>query len=369
MSCLESNVFPVANLKDLKSRYRVYRIRGLHIDHDEYDLNVQALIQGLSYKLVTPVTVVKRDGNPYLVMKDVAPEPPSPFNLVRATVYFDKTEEVMTLDYEHLTPETVEIGKRFMQSAINMALRERFDIWSPATGKPVFSRQPLLTKNGVDVFRGFSVRVVVTKDGHIAVCVDVKHRYVSHTPLQAVVYKEVFRASNLKGMHFVYHFGNDWYEIQIEEHAGLSIEELKIEIEPRKFVSLLEYIHDRASKPLPKEATILDPKGTALQYYNTRNMLCSVPSALCYPVFDTNDQRVRKLHQEAILAPERRRTLIHEFIKSYLKRIRFDKSSIEVSEKPLEVEKRRFPVPDLCFGNKTVLSERHTQGSVQVELS
>lgn len=85
MTALETNVFPIANLKDLSAGYRLYRIRGLRAEQGEFFQNQQALIRRLSYLLHSPVTVVSCLGEPHLAVRDDAPEPPSPVPLVRAT--------------------------------------------------------------------------------------------------------------------------------------------------------------------------------------------------------------------------------------------------------------------------------------------
>ena len=64
MHTLETNVFPITNLAELTTRYRLCRIVGLHKDQSEYYQNCQQL-QKLSYTLKRPVIVIGRDGVPY----------------------------------------------------------------------------------------------------------------------------------------------------------------------------------------------------------------------------------------------------------------------------------------------------------------
>ncbi len=92
MSDIETNVFPISNLPELSSRYRLYRIRGLSSDQEEYEPNIQSLIRKLSYLLRSPVTVTNYKGEMHLAIQEGSAEPPSPYNLVRATVYFDPTD-------------------------------------------------------------------------------------------------------------------------------------------------------------------------------------------------------------------------------------------------------------------------------------
>ena len=94
MKHIETNVFPIKGLENLQYRYRLYKIRGLDRDHEEFEKNRNILIDQLSYKMRSPVTIIMKDGEPHLVLREDAQEPPSPYQLVRATAYFDKTVNV-----------------------------------------------------------------------------------------------------------------------------------------------------------------------------------------------------------------------------------------------------------------------------------
>ena len=48
---IETNIFPILNLNDLKLQYDTYRVRNLRRDQDEYFQNRDTLTRDLSYKL------------------------------------------------------------------------------------------------------------------------------------------------------------------------------------------------------------------------------------------------------------------------------------------------------------------------------
>ena len=81
MTALETNVFPITNLKELSAGYRLYRIRGLRAEQGEFFQNQQALVRRLSYRLLSPVTVVSLDGELHVAIREDDPEPPSPVSL------------------------------------------------------------------------------------------------------------------------------------------------------------------------------------------------------------------------------------------------------------------------------------------------
>jgi len=367
MSQLHSNVFRITNLGSMRSRYKLYRIEGLSPDSENYHRNVQVLNRAMSYELRNPALVVLHNGEPHLVLRDDSPEPTSPFQLVGGgSVHFHRTGDVLELDYEHPTDETAPICQRFLQFAINGALRDDRDLWLPGAGRPFFGRRPVLQKNGVDVFRGFAVRVVLLDNNVSALCIDVKHRYVSQRPLPARLSKADFH--KLKGTNCVYHYGNQWYDVKLQEHSGLSVTKYFIEEPQGERLCLRDYVRKHSGQPLPGEALWLDDEGIALLYMTGRNQTQAAVAQLCYPVFETEDPRVRSLHGETILGPDVRRSLIAEFVAQHLAGLNFLGTRLTVERTPVAVTKTRFLPPDLLFGHGKVLSVRSTRGAAHIGL-
>jgi len=367
MKQLDTNVFEIANVGDLKSRYKLYRIRGLSTEHDEYDRNRQMLIRKLSYKLKSPVTIIEREDGPHLVLREDAKDPPSSFNLVRTIAYFDPTGDLMTLDFENPTDETAPICQRFLQFAINGALRDHPSVWQPSAGLPFFYRQPIVADRGIDVYRGASLRVLVVEGNKLAVCVDVRHKYVSQNPLKTILTKPEFR--RLKGANCVYHYGNQWYDIKLRELSDLKVNEYKIANGQTGQISLKQYIVQNGRKPLPKDVISLDEGGSVVLYQTGRGDYQAAPSRLCYQAFETNDFRVSRLHRHTILRPDVRRSELLKFVDIVRDSLRFGDTVVKLSEQPLSIERRQFIPPDLRFGNETVLSVKGTPGTTHVNLN
>lgn len=367
MSRLETNVFPITNLADLKTSYRLYRIRGLASDQDEYDHNVQILTGKLSRSLRSPVTVIHRGAEPFLVVPEEAPHPPSPFHLVRATAYFDLMDETMILDYENPASDTVQICLRFLQFGINGALFSEPRFWQPSAGHAFFERQPIPGTDGVHIYCGYSVRAVRVGEGSFGFCVDATHKYVSRDSLPSDLRREDFR--KYKGARCVYRFGLGWYEIQLQDHTGLSIKEQMIENGAVPLISLYDYIMHNARAPLPSEVVSLSPDGPAVRYLTVRGDVRHAAATLCYPVYDTSDPRIQSMHRQTILKPENRRRVIHDFVKSLLNKVHTHKMVIQVSPEPLVVPRDMFTLPDLAFGNGVIFSAGGTTGATAVSLN
>jgi hypothetical protein len=366
MSNLETNIFPITNLSELKSRYRLYRIRGLSTDQEEYDPNIQTLIRKLSYSMRSPVAIIKESGEPHLVLQEDAPEPQSPYPLVRATAIFEKTDKIFTLDYENPTSETEGLCVRFLRFAIEGVLFNNRTFWQPSAGNPFFERCPVVDKDGVCVYRGYAVRVIPMNDGKLGACIDVHHKYVSKNPLPASLKRENFH--KFKNSGCIYRYGTSWYEIKLHDHTGLSITEQLLSNGMAKPISLLQYIMENAPKPLPREVIDLIPSSPALKYMTGRDEVRYAAASLCYPVFGTSDPRIKKTHRDTILPPAIRRQHVQAFVANNLTIVRFKDMTIHVSATPVTTTKRVFLPPDLAFGNGMIYSVRNTPGTSYVSL-
>jgi hypothetical protein len=206
MTGLETNVFPIENLQALSSPYRLYRIRGIRSDDPEYHQNLQTLVRRLSFSLRSPVTSIVQAGEPRLVIRDDAPEPTSPFPLVRATAYLDRLPDTYTLDYTLSSPETDPIRLRFVQFMLQAPLSTNQQLWQPGSGEPFFEKTPSESLGHISRFAGFAVRAVLTPNGGIGLCVDVKNKFLGTRPLPIHVTRDQFR--RWKGRHFIYHYGH-----------------------------------------------------------------------------------------------------------------------------------------------------------------
>jgi hypothetical protein len=365
MTGLETNVFPITNLADLSASYRLYRVRGLGTEQAEFFRNRDALVRHLSYRLNNPVTTVNRDGQTYLALRDDADPPPSPVPLVRATAYLDPVPGVLPLNFAVATPETDPIRRRFLQFMLQAPLRHDAGLWQPAAGYPFYERVPVREVNGLCLYRGFSVRVVPTADGGLGLCVDVKHKYVTRVPLPVRLTREQFR--RYRGRHCVYHYGHQWFDIQLAELSDLNAEEYLIERGDWR-VPLLTFISEASRKPIPPELAGLPHNAAVVLYRNNRNENRAAPAGLCYLDISTDETRARGLHGDTILSPHPRRAEIHEYVGRHLRNLRFGGLRLEVSPRPVTISPQMFQVPDLRFGGDRVLSVRATPNTQHVGL-
>lgn len=219
MSGLETNIYPILNLHDFSARYRPYRIRGLHKDHPEYYQNMQILIRQISYALRTPATITESGDDTFLVIREDAGVPESPFALVRTAVYFEPPETSYDLNFGKLDDKTEPVAIRFLHFMLQAPLSTNPHLWQPGAGRPFFERASAHTALGVTRHTGFAVRVVPIAPAGLGLCVDVANKYVRSQPLPTHITRADFRP--YKGKHCVYHYGHRWYEIQLREFSDL----------------------------------------------------------------------------------------------------------------------------------------------------
>ena len=366
MGQMETNIFEILNLGELESQYRRHRIKGITSDHADLDRIVQVLTRDLSQRLKSPITATEDNGQLYLVVPVDSGNPPSPFQVSNTTLYFEPTPDVTTLDYANPRADTEQICSRFLQFMINGHLYRDRRYWQPSSGHPQFEREPVVTKAGIDVYRGYSVRVVYSEASGFGVCVDVTHKYVSHDPLPARLTQNAF--ASFRGTRCVYHYGLTWYEIRPTICPDLTVSEQLLQLDDHRVVSLFDFIMSNAPKPFSKDVADLSPDSPAVGYLTSNGETRHAAATLCYPVLRTADPRVRRIHRDTILPPDQRRSLVKAFVGNSLAGIDGPNLKVRVSSDAVTVPKRIFLPPDVEFGHEVVLSVRGTPDSSHVSL-
>lgn len=366
MGRLETNVFAITNLSELSTSYRMYRIKGLHREHDEYYQNLQAITRKLSYALKAPVISVERDEIPYLVIPNDAGDPPSPFPLVRAApAIFEAVPGVFQLDYTLRSPENDQICLRFLQFMIQAPLYRRSELWQPGAGEAFFQKRWDQSNHGVVRYTGFSIRAVVTSEGGLGLCVDVTAKTVSRTPLQVHLSRNAFH--RWRGRHCIYHYGHQWYEIRLDALSDMNATEYCIQKDGR-YIPILEYAFEESRKPLPEELVRVPHDASVVIYHSSRDEERGALAPLCYPVIGPNDEAGRSQHSRAILEPHIRRRMIRDFTHRYLQSLEFGDIQLQIDKEPANIPIKMFVVPDLEFGGETILSVKGTAGARHVSL-
>lgn len=364
MPKVRSNTYPILNLSALTAGYRLYHVRGLNPEQDEYFANRQGIIRQLSAELKNPVTIIERNNAPYLVVRADA-TPPKHLNAVRTPIVFDQTGELFKLDFTERTPENDAICTRFLDFAIQTPLYHDTGVWQPHAGAAFFPKTPRADLGGIHRFEGFKVRTVITPGGGLGLCVDATNTYVSSRPLPDNLTRDTF--DRWRQTRAIYHFGHVWYEIRLGDLHDLDVWSYTFDVEGRR-VPLISYLRSTCNTPHPEDLRDLPDNAAVVLYRDTRGMNKAAPAPLVYPIHGSEHPSVARAHTQSLLNPTERLQTIHRFTQRYLSILELGGTSLELGPRPLEIERKHFAVPDLRFGNNTVLSTRGTPGAVHTTL-
>ncbi|HUJ10669.1 MAG TPA: hypothetical protein VL171_11640 [Verrucomicrobiae bacterium] len=365
MNTLETNVYRIESLTDLSARYRLYRVRGLSPEQDEYYRNLNILVTQLARALRSPVSFIERDGSPWIAVREGDAEPAAQHMLVRRAVYLDRSDETLPLNFANLDAVTQPIAIRFLQFSVQTALRKHHHLWQPNSGGAYFEKSAAKVQNGIGLHDGFLVRAMALESGSIGLCVDVRHKYVSVQPLPARMDRRDFH--RYKMSHAIFHFGHEWFEVRLTDWEELTVQEYVFSDNGHQ-VNLLEYLQERSAKPLPPELVQLPKDSCVVHYFNSRGENRAAPATLCHQVFETSDPRVRRGHGRTLLPPHVRRIAIGEFVNAQLNKLVMGGISVRLAAQPVVVPPKMFQVPDLKFGGDKILSLKGTPGAQQTTL-
>lgn len=360
-SWLETNLFAIENAGTLNCQYRLFLIRGLDTDSEDYEKNAQHLVTRVSREKRVPATICYKDDNAFLALPTGYSDPPNMVKLVRTDVYLDPTPGTFPLRFDKREPETEPLCVRFLQFALQSPFWNSKHLWQPSPGMPYFNKQPSNSFENFDMYEGFTFRVVPIEDGPLCICVDITHKYVAKRFLSPTLSNDEFR--RIKGSRCVYEYGHRWYEIRLDGYHQLKATEVKIGEE-----TLIEYILRNTNKPYPPALISLPRDCAVLTYRDGQGNHNKVPSALCRLTYDTEAPEVSRIHRETIKAPGPRSQEIRQMMMANLRGLAFNGVPIKLSERPLTLKRRVFVAPDLKFGRNQTLSVRATPGTRHVTL-
>lgn len=356
MTRTETSVFEITNLNTLSCDYRLYKINGLIVDSDDFDKNVQFLIDRLSSMTSSPCTKVLKGKEVFIAQPIKYRELPVTLQLVRTNVSIEKQQGTYHLEFDNLDSETRPLALRFLQFSIQDGILSNSDMWRPKAGAPFFSKTPdadfRRTSNEIDLYRGFSCRVVALPNKKIGIAIDTKTKFISRNPLPSYITRDEFR-KYFKGIHIVYEYGKVWYEEKIHELDDMNVMQRTFNGE-----SLYENVERQYKEYGKTQLFISMPKDCAVVTYRTRlGEARHMPTAMCRIIHDT--ESIKRGHQYAIAHPEDRRNMLLYIVKTYMNSISFNKTPVTLSRDPFIINAKSLTIPELLFGNGRSLHPNH----------
>jgi len=245
----------------------------------------------------------------------------------------------------------------FLQFGIRGRLWSEPELWS-GSASAFFPRKPLNGGNlsrEIDFYEGFHFHLRYL-DGRLFVGIKLAHKYVD-----AAWAVDRFRDGEFERMKmrfFLYHFGYQWYPVQLIEVMEKSIAEAEFVLKDSgKAVNLFDYVVGKAGgKNPPPWIRNLDSKSRAVRYRNPgRTERLFAPLALLKLIHRTEDPGARELHRQSIREPEDRFSFGRQVIERYFQEQSFLGQPLVINPSAHVVHPRVFAVPPMEFGQGKIL--------------
>jgi hypothetical protein len=351
-----ANLFEIANRHELGVTYRLLEVQNLP-PGEQYDKNMNQLVKAVRYELRQPVALVRSENVHCLAIPTDAALPQLQRRLMPHVVTLVPRSESYALDFANLDPRNAPIAVAFLQFALGSSLLRSQDLWG--SGRAYYYKRALNgdnRKDSVDVYPGFTWNVTTMEDGRLFLAVDTTFRYVDRYWLP-----ERWNEKDPNGYlrrHCLYHFGHQWYIVQLWGLTGRSVAEQQFLAEGEEQAqNVFTYTKEQWRTNPPVWVRDLDPHSPAIVYRYPGNEKERYGAlALCKLLLSTTDEETAYLHRHSILDPTARFRRITEIVTHHFQHAQLGNQAIQIMKQPLEIVRRTFPVPTQRFGKDRVLA-------------
>jgi hypothetical protein len=350
------NLFEITNRAELAMDYRLLEVRGLP-PGESYDKNLNRLVKAVRYGIRQPAALVRRGDTHCLAIPADAALPALEQQLMPHVVTLIPAEKMLPLAFAHLHREVAPIAIAFLQAALGQPLWQQQSVWG--SGRAYYSKRALNADDSgtaVDVYPGFVWSVVAGDDGRLFLAVDTNVRYVDRCWLSERVNGDNPR--RYVHRHCLYHFGHQWYVVQLLGLTGLPVIEQRFVPEgSNQAVDVLTHTRERWRERPPSWVQDLDPGSPAIVYRYPGNEKERYGAlALCKLTLSTTYAEAAGVHRRSIRAPAPRFERIIDIVAHHFQGAELGGQPIRVAAAPLEIERRVFAVPPQRFGHGRILA-------------
>lgn len=350
----ETNIYKLEGLHTLSASYRLFEVRGNVEPGPDYYAGVTRLQRSLTRQYQQPFAVIERGEVLLLAVPEgIADQIVKHHNLVRWVAQLqpagDTIEIDCSLDGDDLDP----VRLRFLDFVVQTPLYKSNDLWRPRAGDAFYHREPAAVKEDVEIFEGVSARAAPYPGGGFGVILEAKTKLVSRRAIGAYANDNDIR--QFKGSSCVYRMGDRWFEISVTG-VGSTVSD-PITFEENRPISLKEYLHNTAQRPVPASLTNLKGDGTVVTYRGSETaQVRAAPAELCFPVLDTHSKKGARLQRATIQPPQVRRAKAYQFKRKFLENLVIGNANITIANKSAQLQGAAFSLPDLLFGADHKLS-------------
>lgn len=355
------SMFEIMNRTELDCSYRLLEITGLPRKEDDkgvdYYKNINILLRRVAYELRKPVALVSKDGKHYLAIPADSPQPQHKRPLILHVAQLVPVEGVNHIKLDSLDTESMPIALQFLGYAFRTPLMRDKMLWN--VGRSYFWKMPINYKDEtwkVDIFEGFKFNILSLESGRLFLAIDITYKYVDPRWLTELA-NDGSEISEYVNRHFVYHFGHDWYQIQLIKATGKTVRDQEFtHRRTGKTFNLFDYIMQEHGKDRLPYIQSLDPRSPAILYRDPGSKIESYgAAALCKLIYPTEAPKVKTIHFQSIQPPNKRFAEVSKIVQRHFANAELNGKPICLKAEPFQAEHRFFPVPDQLFGNNTVL--------------
>ena len=374
MKKIITNTFEIQNLHDLNFSYKLIEvsINGLEYNRQkEWSKALEKARSQLASLIQTVAVPLFKEGKPYLAI------PANKTFQGSIQVNTNPLPAILTLQpriyntyYGTGDAKQEEIVYKFLDFAIKEQLGSTEGLGS--TGNYSFIDKEIWDNdNGVDIFRGFSYRLM--SDNGYAIIPDINFSYVDELFLSKLINNK--NVGGLKksftGQTFLYFNGDNWYPIEITGFADI-ISKQTFEREKGQFSIVQDHIFKRNQYAQFNVKDYLNPEDLSILYvYPGRTMKPHIgATSLAKRILPTDDTRVQGLHKISIKKPSIRFEEINQIMNRYFQGLNFNGEPLDISMDPKEEPLKYFTFPALKFrGNKELKVGSSKKDGGRIKLS
>jgi hypothetical protein len=363
------NSFEIENIGSLVLPYKLYEVTGVEPDIEGFDKAFSTLLTKIGGELRNVVVPTKIEGVHYLAIPDFAKKPALKHTIGVHIFNLREIKEVRTVKFNSSDSRELSLAREFLIGILKGHLMSnKEDLWSDGS-RSFITKRTIFHNDEIVVYSGFSFDIIVTNDKKFAVALDVTSRYVSqHTIKDLICNRNIRNISPTKAMHCLYEMCQDWFCVDItgilkatvaEQHFCHMGKDRNVYYYTLGKASSHQILEDYKRKMQESDLTVTfkypQKKGGDTLY---------AASSLARPKYKTDHPLVRSVHRKSILPPDKRTSLAVSCLKKYLSKITVAGTTLCVSEKPLEVKCKVFPIPEILVGNGHVIrvKENDRQG-------
>ncbi len=354
------NMFQLSNIAEINFSFKLidFDLPCYDGNRENHNKQLQKLVIAVTSLTKGPSALVTRDNRKYIAIPadkflsetkvDVGP-------LLVTLKPLSQIYEVKASNFKEVNQDVV---LKFLDYEIRRQLSGHKDLWKMGTGQ-LFEKTPkALDNSNVNIFRGFSYKLVRLDNGNYYIALDLATKYIDKRRLAQCVNETNVSTHGKRFLRkrYLYLNGDSWYPIELVSF-GERVDTHTFMKEGKQWL-VQDYIFSKPGARMTDMQKVVQAKDLAILYrYPGRDMEPhNGASSLAKMLYRTDDPEVRSFHKLSIKDPSRRFGQIEYFIKKYFQRISCNGQKINISLQPMEEEAKSFPIPSLKYPNNRLLN-------------